>query len=293
MHDERPSATALLIAKSQLLLAEESAYSQIVDATRADYYRRFLEAVTNRPWHLGLMKKCWLRFIEHVSIPGIYLHYALRKRCIEQITRDFLARTRRQQIVVIAGGMDPLAEILSEQYREAAFFELDHPATQKAKRAALRDVNNVTLLSVDLTRQSIGEMLEGALSPDRPTLFIAEGITMYLSNLEIDKFFRQIRASARHEESCFVFTYMDRQASGSIRFESATWIANCWLRLKKEVFKWGIATSSLDDFLAERGYRVMNVFDTDYLIERYLPDNRRSAVLPAKGENICLAKLTS
>jgi hypothetical protein len=38
MHDEKPSATALLIAKSQLLLR-----SEFVSDARADLYRTFVE----------------------------------------------------------------------------------------------------------------------------------------------------------------------------------------------------------------------------------------------------------
>jgi hypothetical protein len=76
MHNERPSATALFITKSQLLLRGEA-----VSAARADYYRAFVEAVEQKPWHPNLAARYWHQFIERISIPGIYLHYALRKLC--------------------------------------------------------------------------------------------------------------------------------------------------------------------------------------------------------------------
>ena len=102
MHNEKPSATALLIAKSQLLLRSEA-----VSAARADYYRAFVEAVERKPWYPNLASRYWHQFIERISIPGIYLHYALRTLCIEQIAKEFLDGAQVEQVVVIAGGVRP------------------------------------------------------------------------------------------------------------------------------------------------------------------------------------------
>jgi len=132
MHNQRSSATALLIAKSQLLLRTEA-----VSAVRADYYRAFVEVVEGKPWYSNLATRYWHHFIERISIPGIYLHYALRKLCIEQTAKEFLEGAQAEQVIVIAGGFDPLLVMLSQQYASTAFFELDHPATQEAKRLAL------------------------------------------------------------------------------------------------------------------------------------------------------------
>jgi methyltransferase (TIGR00027 family) len=287
MHDEKPSATALLIAKSQLLLR-----SEFVNDVRADLYRTFVEAVEQKPWSPNLAYQYWHRFIECISISGIYLHYALRKLCIEQITKEFLDAAQVEQLVVIAAGFDPLTAMLSQQFTSVAFFELDHPATQRAKRSALIKLghpNNLTLLPIDLTRQSVSEVLEGSpYSSNKPTLFIAEGITMYLDNKEIDRFFRQIRASTHNEKSHFLFTYMNRQPSGSIQFESATKLTEYWLWLKREVFKWGIGDHELAGFLSAAGYRLVHTYDADFLIGQYL--SGKEATL-ARGENICLARI--
>lgn len=288
MHNEKPSATALLIAKSQLLLRSEA-----VSAARADYYRAFVEAVERKSWHHpNLAYRYWHQFIERISIPGIYQHYALRKLCIEQIAKEFLDGAQVEQVVVIAGGFDPLLAMLSQQYVSAAFFELDHPATQQAKKSALTKLgsaNNLTLIPIDLTKQSVFEVLRGSsFSSDEPTLFIAEGITMYLDEVEIKRFFKQIRSCTHNENSHLLFTYMNKQPSGSIQFESATKLVDCWLWLKKEVFRWGIATSELAGFLSAIGYRLVRMCDADYLAKQYLPDKN---ITLARGENICLARV--
>ena len=287
MHNEKPSATALLIAKSQLLLPTEA-----VSAARANYYRTFVEAVERKPWYPNLASRYWHQFIERISIPGIYLHYALRKLCIEQIAKEFLDGAQVEQVVVIAAGFDPLLVMLSQQYRSTAFFELDHPATQQAKRLALTKLgsaDNLTLIPIDLTKQSIFEVLRASsFSLNKPTLFIAEGITMYLDEVEIEGFFKQIRSCTHNENSHLLFTYMTKQPSGSIQFESATKLVDCWLWLKKEVFRWGIATSELAGFLSATGYRLVRTYDADYLAKQYLPDKN---MILARGENICLARV--
>ena len=288
MKKDKPSATALLIAKSQILLVDDSSFVGVVDTVRAKYYSSFVEAATGGRWCQNPINRFWLRFTEYISIPGMYLHYALRKRCIEQVARGFLDSAQIQQVVVIAGGFDPLLAMLSEQYKNVMFFELDHPATQQAKKSALHGADNLALLPVDLTKQSISDILHGtAFSPDKPTLFIAEGITMYLDEQEIMRFFQQIQSCIQHEDSHFLFSYMNKQPSGSIQFESATKLVDYWLWLKKEVFKWGIATGELDGFLSEVGYHLVSVYDTDYLTKHYLATKGN----PARGETICLARV--
>lgn len=280
MQSGKPSATALLIAKSQLLLAGDSAFPGAVDAARADYYRAFVEAATGGAWRPGPAVRLWLGLVERAGIPGIRLHYASRKKCIERKAREFLEKNPAAQLVSIAAGFDPLADILSREYKAASFFELDHPATQRAKKAALDKLGsggNLAMVPIDLFRDSIAEVLgRSAFSSGKPALFIAEGITMYLDVNDVKRLFRQVRSSTRNEETRFLFTYMNKRPSGSIQFENATRLADWWLRLKKESFRWGIATDDMDAFLAAVGWRLQGV-DGDF-------DGGA-----AKGENICTA----
>jgi methyltransferase (TIGR00027 family) len=216
----------------------------------------------------------------------------LRKLCIEQIAKEFLDGAQVEQVMVIAGGFDPLLVMLSQQYASAAFFELDHPATQQAKRLALTKLghaNSITLIPIDLTKQSIFEVLRSSsFASDKSTLFIAEGITMYLDEVQVQRFFKEIRSCTRNQNSHLLFTYMNKQPSGSIQFESATKLVDYWLWLKNETFRWGIATSEMAGFLSATGYRLLRICDADYLAKQYWPDKN---ITFARGENICLARV--
>ena len=111
---------------------------------------------------------------------------------------------------MIAGGFDPLLAILARKFDSAVFLELDHPATQQVKCAALRKVggaDNLILIPVDLTKRSIGQALLGTVfSASKPTLFIAEGITLYLDEDELTGLLREVRVHAHHHASSPVAT---------------------------------------------------------------------------------------
>ena len=288
MRHGKPSATALLIAKSQLLLLEDDRRHLGPTAEQARYYRLFVETAEGKAWRPGEITRTILRCAERVSIPGLYLHYAMRKRKIGEIAADFLASARVRQVVVIAAGFDPLAAILAGIYPDAAFFELDHPATQRAKKAALDTVATGArpwLIPLDITRQSLAdELARTAFCPESPTLFIAEGITMYLDAAQLRALLRQIRACSRHDGSHLLFTYMNRRSNGAIQFESASWLVDFWLRLKGERFRWGIEAAALPRFLADQGYIFAGLPDTHDL-------DGATAPAIAKGENICLARV--
>jgi hypothetical protein len=111
---------------------------------------------------------------------------------------------------------------------------------------------------------------------------------MYLDEVEIGRFFKEIRSCTRNGNSHLLFTYMHKQPSGSIQFESATKLVDCWLWLKNEVFRWGMATSEMASFLSATGYRLERICDADYLANQYVPGKN---IPLARGENICLARV--
>src|SRR5262249_26030268 len=189
MRDDRPSATALLIAKSQLMLAQDPALSWAIGRDRARIYGACMDAVAGGRWRLTASARRRLALQERLGVPGIYLHYALRKLLIARIVDSLVRDQGIRQVVVVAAGFDPLCVLLHHAHPTVRWYEIDHPATQRHKAAALGGLptgGNLVLLPIDLTRQSIADSLRaGRLSPGAPTLVIAEGITMYLTEEQI------------------------------------------------------------------------------------------------------------
>src|SRR5207253_9524799 len=76
------------------------------------------------------------RIYERLTIPGLALHQALRKRYIERVVRASLYEGF-EQVVVLGGGLDSLVLRLHSEFPEANFIELDHPATQSIKQSVM------------------------------------------------------------------------------------------------------------------------------------------------------------
>src|SRR5688572_14758828 len=72
------------------------------------------------------LKKRWYRsFLQRLQawvLPGIQLHYLLRKRVLETQV-DAALRLGAAQVVIVAGGFDTLAYRLHSQHPAVRFFE--------------------------------------------------------------------------------------------------------------------------------------------------------------------------
>ena len=122
---EQSSGTALLIAASLLLLKNDPTYSGLVSKDSANFLARLLglhstaahwmAENSGRPWFRGMA-----RLVERSTIPGILLHYALRKKCIARLARTALAGGATQ-VVVLGAGFDALCFELRREFPNAFF----------------------------------------------------------------------------------------------------------------------------------------------------------------------------
>ncbi|MBS0538348.1 MAG: class I SAM-dependent methyltransferase [Proteobacteria bacterium] len=292
MRDNEPSATARLIARSQLMLAGDPALGWAVGTDRASVYRAAIAAAAGRDdGRLSFADRIGLAVAEAAGVRGIYLHYALRKLRIEQIVRQRLATAPVKQVVVIAAGFDPLALLLHRDHPDLKCFEVDHPATQRCKRAAIESLGagaNLSLLPLDLVREPLSSLFGRGQIEQEPTLVIAEGLSMYLTESQIDGLFRDIRRGTLAGSSALLMTYMNRREGGRIDFESTTPLAKAWLALKREKFVWGVEASALAGFASARGYGLAGHWDPDSQRADYLSPRALSGHRLAHGENIAL-----
>ena len=310
MKSDEASATAYLIATSTLFVAADPRAGRLIPARSAELSACFVQTGSRvvRWIHEALPRtpaRLFVSALERLTIPGIQLHYALRKLYLEEVALEALA-DRFRQIVIFGAGYDTLALRLHETFPDTQFIELDHPATQRRKTHALaaarRDArqisnlcqtSNLHFLPVDLTRQQLAATLRdfAGYRADAPTLFIAEGLLMYLSPVEVDNLFQTIRESGG-PSSRFAFTFMEPQANGHINFLTRSRIVDAWLNLKREVFKWGIRRSELNRYLAARGFALRDLATHETLRRRYLESHTLTAHLPlAAGEYVCVADL--
>ena len=114
---------------------------------------------------------------------GLTDHLALRTGLIDERLQASL-RDGIDQVVLLGAGFDARAYRL-EGLEGAVVFEVDHPATQAAKRRRVEGhdllARELRYAACDFGEISIGQALDTAgLDRTRPSFWIWEGVTMYL-----------------------------------------------------------------------------------------------------------------
>ena len=241
---------------------------------------------------LKIVRQGWFRpiakLLEHITIPGILLHYALRKKCIRGFLRAALFNGTTQ-VVIVGAGFDPLSFELHQEFRSARFWEIDHPATQRHKVRACPKiaVERLHFVPVDLGATALdkGALLKSSFDPHQRTFWIAEGLFMYLPPDIVSSLMRTLQ-SLSAPGSQFVFTFMEKQSDGRIRFDSQSELVDWWLRRRGEPFLWGGTRSELVEVV--RPWRIVRFFDHNDLREM---ESELTDESIARGEVICLAEI--
>lgn len=225
------------------------------------------------------MREMW-RWLERLLLPGIVSHYWHRKRWIESRCRDAI-RAGFERVVIIGAGFDTLGLRLSKEMPEIEVIEVDHPATQGAKRHALSDTavplsTNLRFVAIDLGVQSLpADVFAG----NKATMVVIEGVLMYLSPDDVAKLFDSLRRYSIDKLRIF-FSFMTKWPDGGTGFRPRSWLIERWLALRSEPFTWALAPPDMRDFLAARGFRLMEMALTKQLAET---ETRATAL---DGENL-------
>ena len=293
MQHEHASRTALLIAASLVLLHHDPKRSRLVSKTAVDLCAHALEDHSSQTrLFLKIVQQTWFRpiakLVERITIPGILLHYALRKKCIRELVRSVLANGV-PQVVVLGAGFDPLSSELQGEFPTALFWEIDHPATQRHKVRACSEIGieRVHFVAADLVATGLEReaLIKSDFDPAKQTFWIAEGLLMYFPADVVSSLMKTLSTlSAPGSE--LAFTFMEKQGDGPLRFDSQTKLVDSWLRRRGEPFLWGTTRSELANIVSP--WRVIRIFDHDDL--RQMHSGCADEVI-AKGEVICLAEI--
>src|SRR5215831_12997744 len=90
------------------------------------------------------------------------------------------------QVAILGAGYDSRAYCMRELLKDVRVFEVDYGPTQEYKKLRVLEIfgclpPNVTYVSIDFTREKLGDVLVMAgYRSDRMTFFIWEGVTQYI-----------------------------------------------------------------------------------------------------------------
>ena len=296
MKQDSPSATAKIVAIGMLMIGNDRRFRDLVDESSHETHMRLLPF-----WGLDGINRVlqsdryrrFLFFFERMIMPGLALHFAIRKRLIEDLCRRAILERGIDRVVVLGAGFDTLAARLSGEFLNVRFVEVDHPATQSSKRRWLENRNDrVLYCPCDFMTQSLEEELARLeKAKDTKILFIAEGVLMYLSEIKVKELMSALKRLSGGKGE-FLFSFMEQRAKESLGFRNFSWITKLWLRLMGEPLLWGSDPDNLPDFLLQNHLLELRQFNSAYMREEYL-SRRGLAMLPlAEGESICLAEFS-
>lgn len=299
--DDAVAGTARFIARNLLAASHESRYAAILPAGAGDACRHLLTATGDAAFVRAVGNRLFrgaFRAGADFLLPGIVLHYLARKRCLEDWVRQAMDEEGCERVAVLGAGLDTLAWRLHRARPGVRFVELDRPAALRIKRAALAAAgeplpSNLSFLPLDLAHGTLAQALAagGAFGPSVRTLFLAEGLLMYLPPERVASLLREVAAWGTADRPVrFAFTFMEARADGRIRFRRSSPLVHWWLRWQGEPFRWSVAPDKLAAFLSPLGWRLRELVSGDDLRTRcLLPAGLRDEPL-ALGEWLALAE---
>jgi methyltransferase (TIGR00027 family) len=274
------------------------AVQRALESTRPRSSRLFRDAFAPhfvpRRWRLiirasrvGAVRRAVEVLYDRVAGPGPRASAVARTRLIDDLVSD--ARSWIGQLVILGAGFDARAYRLPGLER-VTVFEVDHPATQQAKREVLGRVLagmvagdplawHVRFVPVDFERDDLARALRAAGYRDgAPSLFLWEGVTNYLTPAAVDQTLGAVRGlAAAAAGSLLVFTYVDRAVlEGELsRFpEARRWVKG--VRRRGEPWTFGLDPAEVAEFLSRRGFGLIGDVSTAEAGERYFgPLGRR------------------
>jgi methyltransferase (TIGR00027 family) len=183
MNEHRSSFTASAVAFARGLGIKELPGDPWAEGLVEPAFARLLKLSSNREWlRLGLSR----------SSCGLATHMAMRSAMIDRALEAAVA-AGVDQIVILGAGLDTRSLRLGA-LAGCRIYEVDHPSTQEAKCLALERVpGNLVFVPVDFESDALTERLaQAGLDSTRPSAWVMEGVTMYLSRSAIEQTLRDV-----------------------------------------------------------------------------------------------------
>ena len=200
---------------------------------------------------------------------ALRLHVLVRSRFAEDRLEAAVKRGVRQ-FVSLGAGYDTFAYRQPVWAQELQIFEVDHPASQNAKRDRLNSAqidlpSNLTFAPVDFERTSLAEGLQAAgFERSQPAFFSWLGVMMYLDLAAIDAVFDYVGALPASSEIVFSFARPGRWfAIESPLAAAAAAVGEPW--------KTRFSPSELGARLRKHGFAQVEFLDARDANERYQP----------------------
>jgi len=228
-----------------------------------------------------------------IAPKGMYEYVIARTKYIDAVFRQVLSR-QFNQILILGAGFDTRALRFHHEAGATRMFELDVPITQNAKinqyrKRGLTIPPNLTFISIDFDKELLSTKLkEAGFAAGVRSLFILEGLLMYLQPESVDDLFRAIHEfSGAGSEVVFDSVYTSVLRHENLFFGEEDVVKT--VSKAGEKWQFGIEKNGIEDYLKTRGFALIESLDADVLEQRYFRDGNGSIVGKINGTH-CLVR---
>ena len=258
--------------------AEMTCLSRACSAMETNPYYKSDDFIAPKLLPGGL--KPFLRFslarklFTNVAAPkGIYEYVIARTKYMDHAFRKALA-DQFDQILIFGAGFDTRALRFQDTMGDTKVFELDVPVTQKSKigqyqKRRLTIPPCLTFIAIDFEKDSLPEKLdEAGFHKEQRSLFIMEGLLMYLQPESVDETLQIIRDYAG-KGSRVIFDYV---YASVLRHEGGHFGEEGIEQTVSDVgeqWQSGIEEGQIKPFLAQYGLKLVDHKNSDALEKTY------------------------
>lgn len=183
-----------------------------------------------------------------------------------------------KQLVILGAGFDTRAHRFAKQCSGCRIIELDIATTQNRKKKCLQQAGitipkNLTFASINFNLESLPDVLRQAgYDNELKTLFLWEGVSMYLGKAAVDATLQFVSA-CKNRESLLVFDYIATVPNSDVDkyYGVQTW-RETWAKYRQaEPFKFTIDDTQVASYMNEMGLRIKAHLNEQEIEEHYLP----------------------
>ncbi len=189
--------------------------------------------------------------------PGLIGFIVCRTRYIDDTLEGCLLENTKQ-VVILGAGLDSRAYRFSGFKEHVKVFEVDQPGTQAVKIAQVKKIfgeapQYVTYIPIDFNQEKLDKLADCGYQPSLKTLFIWEGVTMYLEPEAVDATLAWVRANSAPGSSIIFDTIYPSAFSGK-HLRAELKLSQWTYRLTGEAIRFGIEKGQIVDFMTRRGF---------------------------------------
>ena len=263
-----------------------ASYYEKKDCYKSDDYiaPRLVPNIASQMIKMNLIRRL---FTKKMSPKGIYEYTIARTKYFDSVFYKAI-QNEFEQILIFGAGFDSRGIRFLSEDSVIKVFELDVPITQNAKIAQFKKKQikihpNITFIPIDFNKESLTEKLtDYGFKKNKKTLFLLEGLLMYLSEQAVDSTFQMIdEFSTKESEIVFDLIY-----SSVLRKENLYYGEQDIYEYVSKVgegWAFGIEKNQIDLFLNKYHFSALEIMDSDKLEKKYFTDDNDTLLAKVNG----------